>query len=226
MHGYLSCGNSFYYQTEYFKSLFNVYAPDLTGFGDNKYMPYPYSLDDYVESVYKYIKDNRLVKPHVIAHSFGARVVIKAVSKYPELFDKIVITGGAGLKPRFSLKRWIRRNTFKFLKIFLPKSKLHRFYSKDYVSLSPVMKQSFIKIVNEHLDGYLKSIKNQVLLIYGKKDKETPIYMAKKLHENIQDSKLTVYNNAGHFAFIDCPRKFNMEVREFLLSQERCFQQN
>ncbi len=181
-------------------------------------MPYPYSLDDYVESVYKYIKDNRLVKPHVIAHSFGARVVIKAVSKYPELFDKIVITGGAGLKPKWSFKKAIKRTLFKFLKLFLPKRRLKRFYSKDYLSLSPVMKQSFIKIVNEHLDGYIKSIKNQVLLIYGRKDRETPIYMAKKLHEEIQDSKLTVYNNAGHFAFIDCPNKFNMEVREFLLS--------
>ena len=218
LHGYLSCGNSFYYQTEYFKGLFNVYAPDLTGFGKNGYMPYPYSLDDYVESVYNYVKDNRLEKPHVIAHSFGARIVIKAVSKYPDLFDKIVVTGGAGLKPKFSLKKWVRKTTFKVLKTFLPKSKLQRFYSKDYLSLSPVMKQSFIKIVNEHLDGYLCSIKNQVLLIYGKKDKETPIYMAKRLNGLIKNSKLTIYKNAGHFAFIDCPYKFNMEVREFLLS--------
>ena len=218
LHGYLSCGNSFYYQTEYFKGLFNVHAPDLTGFGNNAYMPYPYSLDDYVESVYKYIKDNCIERPHVIAHSFGARIVIKAVAKYPDLFDKIVITGGAGLKPKFSFRKWARKTTFKVLKIFLPKSKLQRFYSKDYLSLSPVMKQSFIKIVNEHLDGYACSIKNQVLLIYGKNDKETPVYMAKRLNGLIKNSKLTIYKNAGHFAFIDCPYKFNMEVREFLLS--------
>ena len=218
LHGYLSQGASFFYQTEYFKSLFNVHAPDLTGFGNNSFMPYPYSLDDYVESVYKYMEEKGICKPHVIAHSFGARIVIKALVKYPDLFDKIVFTGGAGLKPRWSFKKDLKRKAFKLLKWIFPRRKLHIFYSKDYLSLSPVMKKSFIKIVGEHLDGYIASITNPLLLIYGEKDKETPLYMAKKLHKEIKTSQLKVYKGAGHFAFIDCPHKFNMEVREFLLS--------
>lgn len=181
-------------------------------------MPYPYSLDDYVDSVCQYIKDNSLVKPHVIAHSFGARIVIKALATRGQIFEKVVFTGGAGLKPKLTFKKTVKKFTFKTLKLFVPKEKLKRFYSKDYLALSPIIRESFIKIVNEHLDGYLKDIQNPVLLIYGKKDKETPLYMAKKLRKNIKNSSLSVYENAGHFAFIDCPMKFNMEVREFLLS--------
>ena len=45
-------------------------------------MPYAYSLDDYVNEVREYILRNSLVKPLVVAHSFGARIVIKG------LYDK------------------------------------------------------------------------------------------------------------------------------------------
>ena len=104
------------------------------------------------------------------------------------------------------------------LKNFLSKHKLQRFYSKDYLALNDIMKQSFIKIVNEHLDGYLSQIQVPTLIINGSLDKETPLYMAKKLNKNIKNSTLVVVQGAGHFCFIDKPNKFNMEVKEFLLS--------
>ena len=81
------------------------------------------------------------------------------------------------------------------------------------------MQKSFIKIVNEHLDYTLPKIKNQTLIVFGSEDKETPLYMAKKLHKNIKNSKLVIIKGAGHFCFIDNPNKFNLEVREFLLSK-------
>ena len=81
------------------------------------------------------------------------------------------------------------------------------------------MKQSFIKIVNEYLDDKLTLIKNQTLILHGKRDKETPLYMAKRLNKKIVNSKLIVLKDAGHFAFIDRPHKFNTEVKEFFLSK-------
>ena len=218
MHGYLSSGASFTYQTAFFSKEFNVYAPDLVGFGQNQTMVKPYSLDDYVDFVIDYIKQNGLNRPCVIAHSFGARIVLKAVYRQRDIFDKIVLTGAAGLKPKFSLKKAVKRATFKVLKKLINKQKLSRFYSKDYLSLSPVMRESFIKIVNEHLDYTLKSIKNQTLIVFGENDAETPLYMAKRLNKGIENSTLKVYKCAGHFCFIDKKHTFNTEVREFLLS--------
>ena len=114
LHGYLSSGSSFYYQTQFFKQYFNVYAPDLKGFGENKDMPYPYSLDDYVNEVSEYINKNSIVCPFVIAHSFGARIVLKGLSDKKFNFSKVVITGGAGLKPKFRLKKTIKKAQFNF----------------------------------------------------------------------------------------------------------------
>ena len=179
----------------------------------------PYSLDDYVEEVIQYIKANGLKNPHVIAHSFGTRVALKTEYLYPNTFDRLVITGGAGLKPRLKITKLIKVSTFKVLKLFVKKQRLQKFYSPDYRALSPVMKESFIKIVNEHLDYTLPKIKNRTLIIFGKRDKQTPIYMAKRFNKRINKSSLTIIKGAGHFAFIDKPFKFNTEVKEFLLSK-------
>lgn len=217
LHGYLSSGRSFSYQLKFFARDFETFAPDLKGFGSNAGMEYPFSLSDYAEEVREYMQKNGIVKPHVIAHSFGARIAIKLAAEDHELFDSIVLTGAAGLKPKRGVIKRIKALEFAVLKKFVKKERLARFYSPDYLKLDDVMKKSFVKIVNENLDGLLPGIKNRTFIVFGEKDKETPPYMAKRLYKGIKNSKLLFIKDAGHFAFIDKPHTFDMEVREFLL---------
>lgn len=187
------------------------------GFGDNKKMPYPFSLNDYVNYVKDRLDKMGVKKPCVIAHSFGARIAVKLAGSDPDFFDKIVLVGAAGLKPRFSIKRCAKRLTFKILKLFVKRERLKRFYSKDYLSLSPVMRESFKKIISEDLSSSAKKVANKTLIVVGDRDKETPVYMAKRYYKLIKNSTLLVFKGAGHFAFIDMPDKFNREAKEFLL---------
>lgn len=219
LHGYLSSGDSFIYQKAYFERYFNVFTPDLKGFGKNQGMEWPYSLNDYLTEVKEYMYKNSIVYPNLIAHSFGGRIALKGASEDKNLFDKLVLTGCAGLKPKATIKKCFKRGVFLVAKRFIPKERLQAFYSKDYRELSPVMKESFKKIVSEHLDDRLPFIYNKTLLVFGKNDRETPIYMAKRLNSGIKNSSLLLFENAGHFCFIDESLKFNMEVREFLLSE-------
>ena len=218
MHGYLSSGKSFAYQTNFFSREFEVFAPDLKGFGENLDMKTPYSLDDYVGEVGEYIYKNGLKSPNIVAHSFGGRIAIKGIATNKIKANKLVLTGSAGLKPKTTIKKLYKKICFNLLKNFISKERLKNFYSKDYLSLNDIMKQSFVQIVNEHLDGYLSSVCVPTLIINGSLDKETPLYMAKKLNKNIKNSTLIVFKGCGHFCFVDKPNKFNMEVKEFLLS--------
>ena len=218
MHGYLSSGKSFNYQTRFFSRDFEVFAPDLKGFGKNNFMDIPYSLDDYVDEVCEYIYKNGLTNPNIVAHSFGGRIAIKGIATGKIKAKKLVLTGCAGLKPKNSIKKIYKKACFNLLKNIVSKKRLERFYSKDYLALNDIMKQSFIKIVNEHLDDYLCNIDVKTLIINGNLDKETPLYMAKKLNKNIKDSQLIIMQGCGHFCFIDKPNKFYMEVKEILLS--------
>lgn len=217
LHGYLADKNTFFYQVKFFKNYYDCYVVDLPGFGANKNMPYPYVLDDYIAFVKAYMQANGIVRPDVIAHSFGARIAVKAAALDGDLFGKLVIVGGAGLKPKRTFAYAVKKLKFSTLKIFVDKSKLSKYYSADYLALSPVMRQSFIKIVNEHLDGICKNVKNKTLLVYGKNDKETPLYMAKRYNKYIKNSSLLTLADTGHFCFLESPVKFNLSVREFLL---------
>ena len=217
LHGYLCDGKIFAPQKKIFQDKYEVFSPDLKGFGENADMLYPYSLDDYARDLIEYMGKKGIVKPDVICHSFGARVLIKTCELYPDAFGKIIITGGAGLKPKRSLKYFAKKFLYKILKPFLRKEKLKKFFSKDYNMLSPVMQKSFIKVVNEDLAPSASRIKNEVLLIYGDKDKETPLYMGRKFNKLISNSSLTVIKGGGHFCFLEYRDKFNFISREFLL---------
>jgi pimeloyl-ACP methyl ester carboxylesterase len=81
--------------------------------------------------------------------------------------------------------------------------KLCRFGSKDYRVLSPVMKQTFVNVVNEDLSHDAKFIKTNTIIVWGDKDKETKAYMARKLKRLINGSKLYFLKGAGHFSFLE-----------------------
>ena len=217
LHGYLSNKESFVNQIQYFSKYFLVYAVDLSGFGKNMPLQKAYSLDDYILDLLEFIKEKKLKNFNIIAHSFGARLVLKS-KELRLLADKIVFTGGAGLKPKRTLKYYYKVYFYKLLKKIKPNSKrLANFGSAEYKTLSPIYKDSYTKIVNEHLDYTLKEINNKVLIINGKLDTTTPKYMAKKMKRRIKNSELVFLQGAGHFAFIDKPTIFNIIVKEFLL---------
>lgn len=215
LHGYLSKKESFAWQIKFFSRYYRVIAPDMTGFGENKGMSYPYSLCDYADEIIRLVDELKIKKYDVLAHSFGARVAVK-IANGDERADRIVFTGAAGLKPRRGLKYLFKRASFLLLKRLVPREKLAKFYSSDYRSLSPVMKESFKKIVAENLDDEVKRIQNKCLVVSGKADRETPPESQRKYARYIKNSERVFIKGAGHFCFSEKPDEFNGAVFAFL----------
>lgn len=187
----------------------------MTGFGKADQPAYPYSLEDYKNEVFEYLYKFGLKNVSVVAHSFGARVALKCELHKPT-FKKAVLTGAAGLKPRFNAKTFVKKTYYKAVKNFLSEEKRLKFYSDDYKNSSPIMRQSFIKIVNETFDGKLNAINLKTLIVVGSDDKTTPPYLAKRFHRGLKNSSLAIIKNAGHFAFLDRPDVFNEAAFGFL----------
>lgn len=78
------------------------------------------------------------------------------------------------------------------------------------------MKKTFVNIISEDLSPLLKSITCPTLIIFGKDDKETPLYMAKKINKKIKDSALVVFENCGHFAYLEDYYRFVTIAKSFL----------
>lgn len=78
------------------------------------------------------------------------------------------------------------------------------------------MRPVFVRIVNTHLDGLLPYINCKTHIFWGKYDRDTPLYMAKRLHRGIVGSTLEVVDG-GHYAYIDCNYKFLHRLKSFIM---------
>ena len=176
-------------------------------------------MDDYCDWLDLFVKKCRLVSPHILAHSFGARVAFKYLGERGGEAGKLIITGGAGLvKPR-SAEYMRRVKAYRRIKKFFPKFAEKHYGSREYRTLSPVMKESYKKIVNEDLRECAKNIKNNTLLIYGRGDTVTPASEEGETFKNlIVGSRLCVMDG-GHFCFSEHPDEFNKMIYKFLTEE-------
>lgn len=215
LHGYGSKKESFYYQIEFLSRHYTVVVPDLPGFGASGALDEAWSVGDYACWLRGFMAAQGLDRPFLLAHSFGARVAFKLLASY-DAAEKLVITGGAGLvKPRSAA--YMRRVTaYRRVKKFFPRWAEKRFGSEEYRSLSPLMKESYKKIVNEDLSDCAARVGCPTLLLYGASDRVTPPEEeGSAFHRLIGGSRLDLVRG-GHFCFCEQPQAFNRKLYKFL----------
>ena len=216
LHGYLASKESFYPQIEYFSKYFRVTAPDFPGMGGAESLEAAWSVDDYADWTREFLARRGIANPHVIAHSFGGRVAVKLLSR-GENFDRAVLTGCAGIIPKRGIKYKLRVRAYRIVKKLAPGYAEKRFGSAEYRTLSPVMRESYKKIVNEDLREQAKLISRPVLFLHGERDRETPLSSAQVYVSCVKGSRLQVLKDCGHFAFLDDPFHFNLAAEEFFI---------
>ena len=215
LHGYLSSKEAFYRQIEYFSKFYRVTAVDFIGFGKSGPLTKPFSVEDYALWLQEVLLELRVRKPRVIAHSFGCRVAVKLASMDGAFFDKMLLTGPAGIIMNRGFAYHCKVKSYRLIKKFAPRFAEKHFGSAEYKRLSPIMKESYKKIVNEDLRGCARQVQNQVLLVVGKQDETTPLKEGKVYLESFPNAELRSIEG-GHFAFVDDPLTFNLIVEEFL----------
>ena len=193
------------------------YLIDFWGFGKSDTPIEAWSVSDYAHQLKVFCEERGLERFSIVAHSFGARVAIVFASKYPQMVENLLICGGAGLK-RASFKRWLRTRRYKLAK-FLSKIGVFRGNlpqgSADYQALDGVMKQTFVKVVNQDLAQFASKVSCPTLLVWGNKDVDTPLWMGKKYNKLIKGSALIVLSG-GHFVFLEQSVQFCNVIKCFL----------
>ncbi len=214
LHGYLASKESFYPQIEYFSRFYRVTALDFAGMGGAERLQSAYSVDDYADWTLAALKELKIEFPLLLAHSFGGRVAIKLLSR-ADYFDRAALIGCAGIVKKRTLSYKLRVESYRIAKKFAPKYAEAHFGSTEYRTLSPLMRESYKKIVNEDLREDAKSIRRPVLFLVGAKDEETPVSSVRILHAAVKGSKMLTFENCGHFAHLDDPLAVSLAVEEF-----------
>lgn len=219
---------------QYFKKDRKVVVLDFPGQGGKSdTLNEVWGVPEYSEMVKALIENLEIKGCDVIGHSFGGRVIIYLSAKYKDLFNRIILTDAAGIKPKMNLRKIVKIYSYKIAKVFMKlvnskekyEAKLNEMRAKrgssDYAMLkTDVMRGTFNKIINLDLTNKLKEINQPTLLVWGENDKDTPLYMAKIMEKNIKDSGIVVLENAGHFSYLDNLHKYLVVTSEFLKNEE------
>lgn len=198
-----------------------VYLLDLPGFGQSQLPTSDFNLDDYAKIVTGFVKKLGLKNVNLIGHSFGGRITIKLASSDAEFIEKIVLVDAAGISTPSPFRK-LALTIGKIIKpLFIPdfmqplRKKLYLMAGSEYLD-NLEMSKIFSKVVSENLTPLLPRIKKPTLIVWGGKDKTTPLYYAELMKKLITDSRLVVFESAGHFSFIDEPAKFIDVLTKFV----------
>lgn len=206
---------------------FRVITIDFPGFGESTPPPSVWGVYEYTGFLEEFIRELHIENPILVGHSFGGRVSIVYASRNTNL-KKIILVDAAGIKPKRSLKYYVKVYSFKCMKhlakLFLSKEKSEELInsyrkksgSTDYNNANGIIRRIFVKVVNEDLKAELPKIKVPTLLFWGKADTATPLKDAQIMNKLIPDSGLVAFDNVGHYSFLERPYDFEAVIKNFL----------
>ncbi|MCL2598678.1 MAG: alpha/beta hydrolase [Firmicutes bacterium] len=199
---------------------------DLWGFGDSPLPPEHYGIFDYAQDVANLLDKIGYLEYYIVGHSFGGRIAIllcgdKSLAKN-FVIGKVVLVDSAGIKPRRGVKYRCKVALYKLKKKW--GWDISKDGSSDYQALPISFRPVFVRVVNTHLNQYVPNIQASTLLVWGGKDRDTPLWMAKYLQKKIKDSGLVVFEDAGHWSFVHKPLAFALILQNFFESvdTEKC----
>ena len=212
-----------------------VIVPDLPGFKKENELKRVWNLNDYVKWTKEFIERvcserlKRGEKIFLLGHSFGGRIAIKFAVRYPELITGLILCDAAGVSPRpklrvafFAFLSQIGNLIFSLpvLKYLRPLAKRFIYFligTRDYRFIQgPLMKETFQRVIGEDLTSLLSQIKVPTLIIWGDRDRMTPLRDAYLMKKEIPDSKLEVLEGFSHVPHLENPKLLSCKIVNFI----------
>ena len=207
---------------EFLKSHFIVYNLDMPGFGQSGDPKEAWGSFEYCQFLRHFCETMQIEDPIIIGHSFGCRIAIQYAVHYP--VHRMVLTGAAGIRDKRGIDYYARTYAYKLGKKILSLKPFEKYKeelmknagSEDYRNSSGVMRQTFVKIVNEDLKDLLKDVKAETLLVFGENDEATPVEKGKMMEKLMPDAALVIFENDDHYAYFHQPQRFCLVLDAFL----------
>ena len=203
-----------------------IHIPFMPGF-DGEDPQKALGVDDYVEWLEKYIKENKLGSVALIGHSNGGRIAMRYAATHKNV-AKLVLIAAAGIpNTRISLKKSVFKALAKAGKTILSPLQGTSFYSaaeklvykaareSDYYKASPVMKETMLNLIGYDATGDLKKISCPSLCIWGRQDTATPLWMGEKIVAGIPHCDIKIIDG-GHSIHITHPEIVAGYIKDFL----------
>ncbi|MFB6273816.1 MAG: alpha/beta fold hydrolase [Salinibacter sp.] len=213
---------------------YRTYAVDLPGHGASPPPPEPWGIVEHAQALERYIQTEIQSSVTIIGHSNGGRIALYMASQsdFAALVDRLALISPAGIEPERSWTYPLRSGLAAALKApvqalpsslrgpvedWLRHSLVWRLLgSSDYNAQEGVMRETFVKTVNYHLNGELRRIQVPTLLFWGTEDEAVSRRQMEVMETTIDDCGLVELDGSGHFGHLDQPQTVLSGLRHFL----------
>ena len=223
---------------------FKVYAVDLWGFGYSQRLPQlDYSFPAYGRQIKGFMEALGIPKAALAGQSMGGGIAVHVAARYPDKVDRLILVDpavipypdtiigtiyklpGVGEFLNSLPGDFIMKNNLKGLWFYDP-NKVTDAYAKEVLQplcikgshealmyiLRNVLKEPFVESEAKEL----ARTDLPILLIHGREDKAVPLNNSRVLNKLWKNSRLAVFDRAGHSPHEEHPEKFNALALSFL----------
>lgn len=180
----------------------------------------------YIESFIEYKNFSNI---NLLGNSLGGHLAQLYTLKHPERVQSLILTGSSGLFENAMGSTFPKRGNYEYIK----KKAEDTFYDPS-VATKELVDELFDAVndrnkalriiitaksaIRHNLEDKLNQINCPTLLVWGKEDGVTPLFVGEKFNKLIKYSKLVVVEKCGHAPMMERPDKFNTILSEFLSS--------
>jgi 4,5:9,10-diseco-3-hydroxy-5,9,17-trioxoandrosta-1(10),2-diene-4-oate hydrolase len=222
-----------------------VYAMDLMGHGlTDKPMDISYNVREFATFIKNFMAALTIKHAHIVGHSMGGAIALRFTLMFPEMVDKLVLVSSAGLGKAVSPV--LRICAIPFLGESLTRPSLSgtetslktlvydpAVITKESINLNykmaslPGAQKAFLRILRTNFSplfgqigttsmAELGTIKNPVLVIWGKQDHTIPIAHSDAAVKYLPDVHAHIFDHCGHLPMLEHEQEFNGLLSDFL----------
>lgn len=194
---------------------FMVIIPDMPGFGKSEEPKESWDINGYVEWLKEFLEKNPELKNgfYLVGHSFGGSVAAKFCLKYNQNVKKLFLVSASCIRVLTLWKKfpYTISGIFKIFYFFPFYESFRKFIYKvffrksDYPYVSGIMKEIYLKVIEEDLSYKLPFLKVPTVIIWGDKDDLTPLSNAYIINKEVENSVLHIVSGEAHNLHTSCP---------------------
>ena len=162
-----------------------------------------WDLPDFIKWLGHTLPDKPVI---LLGHSFGGQLAAAFAAQYPDRVEKLILIDRSGVRdnsPLAETKRTVFLIMAKVGKFLFKNEALRKFLYKaareqDYLNAPPLLRRSMSNILDAEIGHELPKIKCSTLLIWGRNDKVTPLWLGQFFKQRISHSRLAVIDEARH----------------------------
>lgn len=224
LHGLMGALSNFTDIFKYFETKRKVVLPFLPIYD----IPFrKVSVDALVDYLDRFLEYKGYDKVYLLGNSLGGHIAQLYTLKKPKKVRGLILTGSSGLFESAMGNTFPKRGNYEFIRkkaesvFYDPAVATKELVDDVYNTVNDLKKAMSVvavakSAVRHNLEHELHKILVPTLIIWGKYDNVTPLWVGEKFHELIHGSRLLIIDECGHAPMMERPERFNKELDLFI----------